>query len=316
MLSTRCSFVNSNFEDEDQAVKIKQFTQGQITESWWLRIHRGTQNIMAIISMKSLLESGVHFGHQTRRWNPKMKKYIFTARNGIHIVNLQKTIVMAKSAYESMRELASQGGKILFVGTKKQAQSELKKAAEKCGMYYINNRWLGGLLTNFRTVKKSITRLRKLEDAFEKDTLHELVITKKEALQLEREMQRLRKFFIGIKDMQELPDALFVIDPNHESIAVGEAKRLGIPVFALVDTNCDPDVIDYPIPGNDDAIRAISLFLEIITNAIEEGKQGGEFSQVEIEETEMDESSLSDGNKVIDDIEDLEAKYESGLDND
>ena len=264
--------------------------------------------------MKSLLESGVHFGHQTRRWNPKMKKYIFTARNGIHIVNLQKTIVMAKACYEAMRELASQGGKILFVGTKKQAQAEIKKSAEKTGMFYINNRWLGGLLTNFRTVKKSITRLRKLEDAFANDTVHELVITKKEALQLEREMLRLRKFFGGIRDMQDIPDALFVIDPAREDIAVQEAKRLGIPVFALVDTNCDPELIDYPIPGNDDAIRAIGLFLEIITNAIEEGIQGGEFSEVEVDDNEeMNEESLDDKAEIIEDIENLEAKYATGL---
>ncbi len=272
---------------------------------------------MATISMKSLLESGVHFGHQTRRWNPKMKKYIFTSRNGIHIVNLQKTIVMAKNAYESMRELASKGGKIMFVGTKKQAQAEIKKAADACGMFYMNTRWLGGLLTNFQTVKKSIQRLRKLEDAFENDTLHELVITKKEALGLEREMKRLRKFFGGIRDMTELPDALFVIDPAREEIAVGEANRLGIPVFALVDTNCDPDVIQYPIPGNDDAIRAIGLFLEIMTNAIQEGKEGGEFSQVEIDEGDMTEDSI-DGQPLVkeetlDTMEDLETRYESGL---
>lgn len=276
--------------------------------------------------MKSLLESGVHFGHQTRRWNPKMKKYIFTARNGIHIVNLQKTIVLAKTAYEAMRELASKGGKILFVGTKKQAQAEIKKAAGQCGMFYINNRWLGGLLTNFRTVKKSINRLRKLEDAFANDTLHELVITKKEALELEREMKRLRKFFAGIRDMVDLPDALFVIDPQREAIAVAEANRLGIPVFALVDTNCDPDVIQYPIPGNDDAIRAIALFLEIMTNAIQEGKEGGEFSTVEIDDSTMDEESL-DGEATegeasgapikdaerLEAMEDLETRYDSGL---
>ncbi len=268
---------------------------------------------MATISMKSLLESGVHFGHQTRRWNPKMKKYIFTARNGIHIINLQKTITMAKDAYEVMRELVSEGGKVLFVGTKKQAQAEIEKAAKRCGMFYINNRWLGGLLTNFQTVKQSIQRLRKLEDAFENNTMHELVKTKKEILQLEREKSRLSKDLSGIRDMNDIPDALFVIDPAKEHIAIKEAGILGIPVFALVDTNCDPDVIDYPIPGNDDAIRAISLFLEIIANAVEEGKAGGEFSQLEIDEDELSddaiENSMSNMSKM-EYNEELEEKYD------
>lgn len=270
---------------------------------------------MATISMKSLLESGVHFGHQTRRWNPKMKRYIFTARNGIHIINLQKTIVMAKEAYESMRELAAQGGKVLFVGTKKQAQAEVEKATNRCGMFYINNRWLGGLLTNFRTVKHSIHRLRKLEEAFENDTVNELAKTKREILQLSREMARLRKDLAGIRNMNDLPDALFVIDPAREHLAVKEAKRLNIPVFALVDTNCDPDLIDHVIPGNDDAIRAIALFLEIMANAIEEGNEGGEFSQVEIEgEEQIDESAYELDTNVskLDDIEDIENRYGAG----
>lgn len=268
---------------------------------------------MATISMKNLLEAGVHFGHQTRRWNPKMKKYIFTARNGIHIINLQKTIGMAKTAYETMREMAASGGKILFVGTKKQAQTEIERAALSCGMFYVNNRWLGGLLTNFNTVKKSIQRLRKLEEAFEKDTVHELVKTKKETLLLKRELDRLRRYLNGIKDMNTLPEAMFVIDPARENIAIGEARRLGIPIFALVDTNCDPDVVDYPIPANDDAIRAVSLFLEIMVTAIEEGKQGGEFSNVEIDEG--DPAELADGEEEVvvdklDTLEELETKYE------
>jgi len=266
---------------------------------------------MATISMKSLLESGVHFGHQTRRWNPKMAKYIFTARNGIHIINLQKTIVMAKGAYEAMRTMAAQGKKILFVGTKKQAQEELAKVALSCGMHYINNRWLGGLLTNFKTVKKSILRMKKLEDAFENDTVHEIVKTKKEVLQLTRELARLKKYFAGIKKLTDLPDALFVIDPAREHIAVLEAKKLDIPIFALVDTNCDPELIDYPIPGNDDAIRAISLFLEIMGNAIEEGKEGGEFTDLEISDDDAEQPNATE--KTVD-IADLEAKYESGLD--
>ncbi len=268
---------------------------------------------MATISMKNLLEAGVHFGHQTRRWNPKMKKYIFTARNGIHIINLQKTIGMAKTAYETMREMAASGGKILFVGTKKQAQAEIERAALSCGMFYVNNRWLGGLLTNFDTVKKSIQRLRKLEEAFEKDTVHELVKTKKETLLLKRELDRLRRYLNGIKEMNTLPDAMFVIDPAREHIAIAEARRLGIPIFALVDTNCDPDVVDYPIPANDDAIRAVSLFLDIIVNAIEEGKQGGEFSSVEIDEgdpSEMSEGDSSVAVEKLDTLEELETKYD------
>ncbi|MCX7632514.1 MAG: 30S ribosomal protein S2 [Turneriella sp.] len=270
---------------------------------------------MATISMKSLLEAGVHFGHQTRRWNPKMKKYIYTARNGIHIINLQKTIVLAKEAYEAMRELASRGGRVLFVGTKKQAQAEIEKAAKRCGQFYINNRWLGGLLTNFATVRQSIQRLRRLEEAFENNTVHELVKTKKEILLLQREIQRLRKNLIGIRDMTELPDALFVVDPAREIIAVKEANRLGIPVFAMVDTNCDPDLIQYPIPANDDAIRAISLFLEIMANAIEEGKEGGEFVQVQIDEAEsMDEQQLRSSMEKLDDLEELESKYEEERD--
>ena len=266
---------------------------------------------MATISMKSLLEAGVHFGHQTRRWNPKMKKYIFTARNGIHILNLQKTIVLAKDAYEAMRDLASKGGKVLFVGTKKQAQADIEKAAKRCGQYYINNRWLGGLLTNFRTVRQSIQRLRKLEEAFETNTVHELVKTKKEILQLDREIARLRKDLAGIRDMNDLPDALFIVDPERESIAVKEANTLGIPIFAMVDTNCNPDLVQYPIPANDDAIRAVALFLEIMANAIEEGKEGGEFAQVEIEEGEsMDEHQLKSSMEKLDDLEKIESKYE------
>lgn len=265
---------------------------------------------MATISMKNLLESGVHFGHQTRRWNPKMKKYIFTARNGIHIINLQKTIGMAKDAYEAMRELASHGGKILFVGTKKQAQLEIQKAAESCDMFYINNRWLGGLLTNFETVKKSIQRMRKLEEAFANNTVHELVKTKKEILVLTRELNNLRKFIGGIKEMNDIPAALFVIDPDREHIAVKEANRLGIPIFALVDTNCDPDLINYPIPSNDDAIRAVALFLEIMASAINEGKEGGEFSQVEIEDEEIDDAAIDSSMQTLTDLEEIESKYQ------
>ncbi|MDH5720768.1 MAG: 30S ribosomal protein S2 [Spirochaetia bacterium] len=270
---------------------------------------------MATISMKNLLEAGVHFGHQTRRWNPKMKPYIFTARNGIHIINLQKTITMAKEAYMAMREIAAAGGKVLFVGTKKQAQEEIQKAADRCGMYYINNRWLGGFLTNFNTVKKSIQKLRKYEDAFEKNTVHELVKTKREILSLETEKNKLNKYLGGIRNLNDLPDALFVIDPQKENIAIQEANSLKIPVFALVDTNCNPENIDYPIPANDDAIRAIGLFLEIIANAIEEGKAGTEQSlEVDDSEGELDEDMISSSMGTyskIDDIEEIEKKYDA-----
>ncbi|MDH5716232.1 MAG: 30S ribosomal protein S2 [Spirochaetia bacterium] len=275
---------------------------------------------MATISMKNLLESGVHFGHQTRRWNPKMKPFIFTARNGIHIINLQKTITMAKTAYEAMREIAAQGGKILFVGTKKQAQEEIEKAAVKCGMYFINNRWLGGFLTNFDTVKKSIQKLKKLEDAFERNAVHELVKTKKEVLVLEGKKNKLSKYLRGIKEMNELPDAIFLIDPVKEEIAIQEARKMGIPIFAMVDTNCDPDVITYPIPANDDAIRAISLFLSIMSNAIEEGKAGGvktlEEIEEEIDETASEELEASGEFSKIEDLEEIESKYDTSLDND
>lgn len=219
--------------------------------------------------MKALLESGVHFGHQTRRWNPRMAQYIFVARGGIHIIDLQKTMQLLKAAYAAMKELAAKGGKVLFVGTKKQAKTAIVEYATKCGMYYISERWPGGLLTNFDTVKKSILRFKELEE------MHKTGIwdaeTKKEILELNRELTKKTKMLSGIKDMVKLPDALFVIDPKKEAIAVKEAKILGIPIFAVVDTNCNPDDINYPIPGNDDAIRAIGVFLEAISSAITEG---------------------------------------------
>jgi len=229
---------------------------------------------MSTISMKNLLEAGVHFGHQTRKWDPRMAPYIFTARNGIHIIDLQKTVQMAKTAYEALREYTNRGEKVLFVGTKKQARGAIEREATRCGMYYVNNRWLGGLLTNWVTVKKSIARLKKLESMEQTDTFELEARTKKEALELRREMEKLRKNLAGIKDMQSLPEILFVIDPGKEAIAVNEAKKLGIRVFAVVDSNCNPEPIDYPIPGNDDAIRAISLFLQTMADAVIEGTQG------------------------------------------
>ncbi|PKL16724.1 MAG: 30S ribosomal protein S2 [Spirochaetae bacterium HGW-Spirochaetae-5] len=239
---------------------------------------------MAVVSMKALLESGVHFGHQTRRWNPKMNQFIFTARNGIHIIDLQKTMQRIKVAYAAMRDVAGNNGKILFVGTKKQAQGAIVEYAEKCGMYYISERWLGGLLTNFKTVNYSIQRLKELEKMQSTDSWD--AETKKEILELQRELAKKDKVLCGIKNMQGLPDALFIIDPKREDIAVQEAKKLGIPIFAVVDTNCNPDDIDYPIPGNDDAIRAIALFLEVMAKAIIEGQSGGQSSEIAFEDEE------------------------------
>ncbi|MCF0238683.1 MAG: 30S ribosomal protein S2 [Sphaerochaetaceae bacterium] len=221
---------------------------------------------MAVVTMKSLLEAGVHFGHQTKRWNPKMASFIFSERNGIHIIDLQKTTACIVEAYEAVRAQVKQGKSVLFVGTKKQAQQAVETEAKRCGMPYVNNRWLGGMLTNFATIKKSIATLKKIEKMSIDGTFDSL--TKKEVALLTKQKTKLEKNLGGIKDMTELPGIVFVIDTRKESIAVAEAKRLGIPVVAVVDTNCDPSDIAYPIPGNDDAIRAISLFVEIIANAV------------------------------------------------
>ena len=237
--------------------------------------------------MKALLESGVHFGHQTRRWNPKMGKFIFTARNGIHIIDLQKTMQRIKIAYAAMKELAEGGGTVLFVGTKKQAQSAIEEYAKKCGMFYVSERWLGGLLTNFKTVSVSINRLKDLERMQETGSWD--AETKKEILDLQRELEKKNKVLAGIKNMGKLPDAMFIIDPKRESIAVNEAKKLGIKIFAVVDTNCDPDEIDFPIPGNDDAIRAIALFLDTMARAIIEGQTGGQSDVLDGEKTFEDD---------------------------
>lgn len=221
---------------------------------------------MAVVTMKNLLESGVHFGHQTKRWDPRMKRFIFAERNGIHIIDLQKTIVAIKDAYELVRNTVIQGKSILFVGTKKQAQQAIETEAQSCGMHYVNNRWLGGMLTNFSTIKRSLQRLKKLEKMEVDGTFESL--SKKEVSQLLKERQRLEKNLGGIKEMKELPGAVFIIDTRKEAIAIAEARRLGIPIIAVVDTNCDPTGIDYPIPGNDDAIRAITLFTQIISKAV------------------------------------------------
>ncbi|MFT4413591.1 30S ribosomal protein S2 [Fredinandcohnia humi] len=231
---------------------------------------------MSVISMKQLLEAGVHFGHQTRRWNPKMKRYIFTERNGIYIIDLQKTVKKVEEAYNFVKELAANGGTMLFVGTKKQAQDSVKEEAERSGMYYVNQRWLGGTLTNFETIQKRIKRLKDIERMQEDGTFD--VLPKKEVVQLKKELERLEKFLGGIKDMKQLPDALFIIDPRKERIAVAEAHKLHIPIVGIVDTNCDPDEIDYVIPANDDAIRAVKLLTAKIADAILEAKQGEETS--------------------------------------
>ena len=239
---------------------------------------------MSIISMKQLLEAGVHFGHQTRRWNPKMKPYIFTERNGIYIIDLQKTVKKIEEAYEFVRQLAADGGNILFVGTKKQAQDSVQEEATRSGMFYVNQRWLGGTLTNFKTIRKRINRLNEIEKMEEDGTFD--VLPKKETINLTREKERLLKFLGGIRDMDKLPDAVFVIDPRKENIAVAEARKLNIPIVGIVDTNCDPDEIDYIIPANDDAIRAVRLLTSTIADAIIEGKQGIEEEAVEAEATE------------------------------
>jgi small subunit ribosomal protein S2 len=229
---------------------------------------------LASVSMKDLLEAGVHFGHQTRRWNPKMKDYIFGARNGIYIIDLQKTVGKLRDALAFVSDLASSGGTVLFVGTKRQAQEVIAEEALRCGMYFVNQRWLGGTLTNFATIRKSLSRLRDLEEI----AAGERVVTKKEAAQLEKERMRLEKTLSGIKTLDRLPQALFIVDPHAEKIAVAEANKLGIPVVAVVDTNCDPEPIDYPIPGNDDAIRAIKLFASLVADSIAEGRQVWEAS--------------------------------------
>ena len=256
---------------------------------------------MAVISMKQLLEAGVHFGHQTRRWNPKMAPYIFTERNGIYIVDLQKTVRKFEEAYNYVRGIAGEKKTLLFVGTKKQAQESVREEAARCGMFFVNQRWLGGMLTNFVTIKKRIERLRELEQTLANEQTV-AALTKKEVAGLEREREKLERHLGGIKEMQRLPDAIYIIDPRKERIAVLEAKRLGIPIIAIVDTNCDPDEIDYIIPGNDDAIRAVRLLTSRIADAVVEGRasikdelaEQMEEVQVESDEPELDDAVVSD----------------------
>ena len=248
---------------------------------------------MAVVSMKQLLEAGVHFGHQTRRWNPKMAEYIFTERNGIYIIDLQKTVRKLEEAYNFIRELSENPESVLFVGTKKQAQDSVREEAERAGAYFVNARWLGGMMTNFTTIRHRIDRLRQLR-AMEEDGTFDL-LPKKEVIKLKLEIEKLEKFMGGIKDMKKLPGALFIVDPRKERIAVAEAKKLGIPIVAIVDTNCDPDEIDYVIPGNDDAIRAVKLISATMANAIIEGREGQMGAEeAEAKENETDEEAAAE----------------------
>ena len=252
---------------------------------------------MAVVAMKQLLEAGVHFGHQTRRWDPRMAQYIFQARNGIHIIDLQKTSEKLDEAYNFVREQSEEGKTVLFVGTKKQAQDCVKEAAEKSGMYYVNQRWLGGTLTNFQTIRKRIDRLTELEN-MEKDGTFD-VLPKKEVVLLKKEMEKLNKNLGGIKEMTELPGLLFVVDPKKEHNAILEARKLNIPVVGLVDTNCNPNDVDYCIPGNDDAIRAVKLISDCIANAVIEGKQG---ESLESEETAQEETETTESEKSMEEV--------------
>ncbi len=244
---------------------------------------------MSVVSMKQLLEAGVHFGHQTRRWNPKMAEYIFTERNGIYIIDLQKTVKKLEEAYMVVRDIAAEGDEILFVGTKKQAQESIKEEAQRCGMPYVNARWLGGMLTNFSTIKRRIKRLGQLQ-AMRADGTFDM-LPKKEAAKLELEIEKLEKFMGGITEMKKQPAAMFIVDPRKERIAVAEAKKLGIPIIAIVDTNCDPDEIDHVIPGNDDAIRAVKLIAGAMADAVIEGRQGMQGAAAEAEDAPAEETA-------------------------
>ena len=242
---------------------------------------------MSFISMKQLLEAGVHFGHQTRRWNPKMAPYIYTERNGIYIIDLQKSVGMVDDAYNAIKDIVADGGKILFVGTKKQAQDAIRTEAERCGMYYVNQRWLGGMLTNFKTIQSRIERLKQIEAMSEDGTFD--VLPKKEVIALKKEWEKLEKNLGGIKEMKKAPDAIFVVDPRKERICIQEAHILGIPLIGIADTNCDPEELDYVIPGNDDAIRAVKLIVSKMADAVIEANQGEQYEEAPAEEAEVSE---------------------------
>ena len=243
---------------------------------------------MSVISMKQLLEAGVHFGHQTRRWNPKIKKYIFTESSGIYILDLQNTVKKLEEAYFFMRDVAAEGKDILFVGTKKQAQESIESEAKRCGQYYVSNRWLGGMLTNFKTMRSRVAKLNEIDKLEETGDIN--LLPKKEIIKLMGEKEKLEKNLGGIKDLTSIPGAIFIVDPRKERIAVAEAKTLGIPIIAIVDTNCDPDEIDYPIPGNDDAIRAVKLIAAKMADAVIEGKQGEQFEDAEEADNAVEET--------------------------
>ena len=261
---------------------------------------------MAVVAMKQLLEAGVHFGHQTRRWDPKMAEYIFQARNGIHIIDLQKTSKKIDEAYEFLRSQAEEGKKVLFVGTKKQAQECIKEAAEKCGMYYVDQRWLGGMLTNFGTIKTRIQRLKDIETMQEDGTFD--VLPKKEVINLKKELEKLEANLGGIKEMEEIPGVLFIVDPKKEYNAIKEAEKLNIPVVGIVDTNCNPELLDYPIPGNDDAIRSVKLITDAMANAIIEGNQGESFELADDENQEVENEEMTDSEPAS--IEEVVAETE------
>ena len=261
---------------------------------------------MAVVAMKQLLEAGVHFGHQTRRWDPKMAEYIFQARNGIHIIDLQKTSKKLDEAYAFLKEQAEEGKTVLFVGTKKQAQDCMKEAAEKCGMFYVNQRWLGGMLTNFETIKKRVDRLKQLEKMQEDGTFD--VLPKKEVILLKKEMDKLEKNLGGIKDMEELPGVIFLVDPKKERNAVLEARKLNIPTIGLIDTNCNPEDVDYVIPGNDDAIRAVKLIADVMANAVIEGRQGESLGEVEEEMQEATTEEPESIEEVVENADENEAE--------
>ena len=261
---------------------------------------------MAVVAMKQLLEAGVHFGHQTRRWDPRMAEYIFQARNGIHIIDLQKTSKKIDEAYEFLRSQAEEGKKVLFVGTKKQAQECIKEAAEKCGMYYVDQRWLGGMLTNFGTIKKRIQRLKDIEAMQEDGTFD--VLPKKEVIVLKKELEKLQANLGGIKEMEEIPGVLFIVDPKKEYNAIKEAEKLNIPVVGIVDTNCNPELLDYPIPGNDDAIRSVKLITDAMANAIIEGNQGESFELAAEENQEVENQEEATSEQVT--IEEVVAETE------
>jgi small subunit ribosomal protein S2 len=264
-------------------------------------ITKRRRKLMAVVSMKQLLEAGVHFGHQTRRWNPKMAKYIYMERNGIYIIDLQKTVRKLDEAYNFVKTLAENGQSILFVGTKKQAQDSVREEAAKVGQFYVNARWLGGMLTNFQTMRTRIDRLHQLIKMQEDGTFD--MLPKKEVIKLTNEISRLEKYLGGVKDMKKLPGALFIVDPRKEHNAIAEARKLGIPIVAIVDTNCDPDEVDYVIPGNDDAIRAIRLISSIMANAVQEGRQGVDIEDldlsVEIIETDLDTIEIADEAEIV-----------------